>query len=678
MDEISDLQCSLMNINSTSINGILAVIKKFDLELIFSLLIDCSIFRPLFIDLYVIILENILDNDESKSLFIKSILFFLNRRATIPRRPAFMSLLFKTVNKGIIDYKLVEDLALNYTLNNKYKITIEIYLFIWFMVESSDNLKKIISKITSDKELMSTQHPSIQNFFYNHSNLSANNFRLYNLIRESSSELKTIEAILKRDDIDLLKKIIDKLQKDGKIQQSVFELSFICNNNPCYVSYCAYYGSIKCLKLLMENSFNVDENIKEFASAGGHKEIIDLFCRDERILSEHHHSYSDIIGSAKGCNIKGLLNSINCFNINQVDEKGRTSLMYTSMFSPWALEAIITNYKNIEINVTDKEGYTALSYASINGFKNSVQALLNLGCDPNIKHRYGMTPLHWASQCSYPEIAKLLLDSGANILLDDEEWNPLHWAAFSNCTEIIILLKDINIESKQKDRMTPLHIASMNGCLEACHTLIDSGANINARDRSKLTPLMWATQNFKPEVIHFFLTRCPNLDINLTDDQGACFLHWAVQIENDIMTPLIEIAVEQMHAKLDVFDSTKSTPFHCAVGLGNIPSVIIFLENGVDPNVLMYDGISPLHNAVREKNIELVSILLEFKSDPNIREKQENLTPLHFAASNNFPEAVSLLLAYGADKNITDNSGYTPLKIAQMFNFSNIINLLNK
>ncbi len=95
-----------------------------------------------------------------------------------------------------------------------------------------------------------------------------------------------------------------------------------------------------------------------------------------------------------------------------------------------------------------------------NTYPMAVNVLLTCGADANTNSSiYGRTPLHEAAYTGNIEMAKLLIEHGAEINIAD------------------------------KDGKTPLHEAAGRGKLEVAKLLIEHGADVNATDRLSATPL---------------------------------------------------------------------------------------------------------------------------------------------------------------------------------------------
>ncbi len=69
-----------------------------------------------------------------------------------------------------------------------------------------------------------------------------------------------------------------------------------------------------------------------------------------------------------------------------------------------------------DLNARDMWGETPLHYAAMNGYTDSVEALLAAGADVNAREGFiGNTPLHNAASCRHEEICKSLIREGADL-----------------------------------------------------------------------------------------------------------------------------------------------------------------------------------------------------------------------------------------------------------------------
>ena len=118
---------------------------------------------------------------------------------------------------------------------------------------------------------------------------------------------------------------------------------------------------------------------------------------------------------------------------------------------------------------------------NINEIKNAIED----GADVNYTTQQGYTPLYESVGTGNKEIVSILIEAGAKIDVDGDEYNgpPLVWAASKGDVDVMKLLIEkggnINIEHK-KDRSfdTPLHVASKNKKDNAIEFLVTKGAKL--------------------------------------------------------------------------------------------------------------------------------------------------------------------------------------------------------
>ena len=202
-----------------------------------------------------------------------------------------------------------------------------------------------------------------------------------------------------------------------------------------------------------------------------------------------------------------------------------------------------------DINEREQEDqFTALSVAVQQEHKEVVILLLNSGANPNLEDENGSTPLDWSSLGKNLEIARLLLQSGAKV-------NPkngakfLHWIVGQEGEDLekvelipLFLAAGSNVNSRNSEGYTALHTAAMCSNVEIVRALLAAGADVNAKDHLNRSTLWWAGSGIEnpriPDVVRLLIKGGANPYIK-DRDGNALIDDW----------PLLAKIVKQLEAE---------------------------------------------------------------------------------------------------------------------------------
>ncbi|KAI3767815.1 hypothetical protein L2E82_18237 [Cichorium intybus] len=121
---------------------------------------------------------------------------------------------------------------------------------------------------------------------------------------------------------------------------------------------------------------------------------------------------------------------------------------------------------NVDINVPNREGLTAI-HKAILGKKHAIcNYLLRNSANPFILDKDGATLMHYAVRTASIQMIKVLLLYNVDINLQDNDgWTPLHLAVQSRRTDVVrlLLIKKANKTLKNRDGLTPLDLCLYSG-----------------------------------------------------------------------------------------------------------------------------------------------------------------------------------------------------------------------
>jgi ankyrin repeat protein len=256
----------------------------------------------------------------------------------------------------------------------------------------------------------------------------------------------------------------------------------------------------------------------------------------------------------------------------------------------------------------------------------------------------GATPLNWAVRPRrYPEdplaIPRLLLERGA----------------------------DPRSRDTANDGMTPLHHAGAWGSQSAvAGLLIDRGVDVNVIDDFGRTPLDFAIDRRRKEMVAFFTSkggRRTTVDYPRQPFKTPRFFAAVRAGDADLTHRLIDDTPELAKSR----GPTGETPLHWAAANGSVAIIDLLLAEHVDVNAQETNkfGGTPLHWAVEQDRVEAIRRLLEKGADAKAVNARNGQTLLHVVALHTDDAALAkLLLDKGIDPAAKDRFGKTAYEYA--------------
>jgi ankyrin repeat protein len=388
-------------------------------------------------------------------------------------------------------------------------------------------------------------------------------------------------------------------------------------------------------------------------------------------------------------------------DVNAADVEGMTALLWAAHRNDLeAAKLLIAAGANV--NAANRYGVTPLAEAAGAGNAEMIEALLKAGANPNTAVGEGETPLMLAARTGTVAGVKALLARGANVNAKESYrgQTALIYAVSENHADVAKLLIDAgaDVEARSlvydfnfrkvasggtqavyyKGGFTALLMAARQGALESAEVLIAAGANLHATEPDyDLTPLMVAIWNDHYDLAAMLVEKGANVQ------DGP--LYAAVEMRN-----------------LDYFGNRPRKPV--TDKLDELAFIKFLLDHGADPNVAMKaklpqrqaqggivvpEGATPFFRAARSADVATMRLLLEKGADPNLAAK-DLTTPLIAAATGQgarfaggeerpeaeFVEAIKLAIEKGADVNAANNRGDTALHAAAQRGADKIVEFL--
>jgi ankyrin repeat protein len=377
-------------------------------------------------------------------------------------------------------------------------------------------------------------------------------------------------------------------------------------------------------------------------------------------------------------------------NPNLRDDHGDTPLhvLVSLNRKPEVVQALFTG--NVDISARNINGQTPLYLAVQESRFALIPLLLAKGSDIFAADNSGVTPFDYAMKLKGPVLDALITPETAQ--QKDSAGNTILHLAVKNKGDALIIGKILdqkaNIDARNRDGDTALHIAAQTDQKEAGEYILSKGANIFYSNSKGESPLYIALTHpsgvlqwmFTPETIaahdelgntmlhyaalwrmdrHIPFIIGKGVPTEAANATGETPLFWAVKYDgaSTVKTLLAEKA--NLHAR----DSLGNSVLHASVRWNAKNAVITLLNAGIDANVHSLDMTTPLHEAVRLGITDIAVILINRGADLEVRDSGGN-TPFMETVKAGHIGTINLLAKMGANSMTRNANGDTPLHAA--------------
>ena len=185
---------------------------------------------------------------------------------------------------------------------------------------------------------------------------------------------------------------------------------------------------------------------------------------------------------------------------------------------------------------------------------------------------------------------------------------PLLVATFSGRSDrlqSIVSGGSFDIDQRDTNGATPLHVASMYGHKDCLRILLKNGASPNALDKDNRTALHKACYHGRVECVKALIEH--GVSLNQQDRKGATALHLAV-LKNQ---PLIISVLLEAGASHSSADKRGLTPLHLACAKNRVPLCQLLVGGNADVEVRDCQGETPLDICLLEGYHQCAAFLIK-------------------------------------------------------------------
>ncbi|KAJ3607295.1 hypothetical protein NHX12_025605 [Muraenolepis orangiensis] len=287
------------------------------------------------------------------------------------------------------------------------------------------------------------------------------------------------------------------------------------------------------------------------------------------------------------------------------------------------------------------------------------------------------TALHCAVASPHPkrkQVTELLLRKGANINEKNKDFmTPLHVAAERAHNDILEVLQKHGAKVNAVDTLgqTSLHRAALAGHIQTCRLLLSYGADPSIVSLQGFTAAQMGNEAVQQILNENVPTRNSDVDYRFLEaakagdqDTVQVSVIWFIL---SLYPPLAFMGpgpTRHNNVNCRDLEGRHSTPLHFAAGYNRVAVVEYLLHHGADVHAKDKGGLVPLHNACSYGHYEVAELLVRHGASVNVADLWK-FTPLHEAAAKGKYEICKLLLKHGADPTKKNRDGNMPLDMVK-------------
>ena len=433
-------------------------------------------------------------------------------------------------------------------------------------------------------------------------------------------------------DVDADSKVVFLLQRDASL---VNALDY-SNRAPLY--FASRAGNSGVVKTLLDLGADVDAHgrygrtaLHVACEAGKLPSIHQLMAGGAQIEardSERKATPLHLAAASNHPNIVKTLVDVYKASINATGTNGNSALHGAAFKGFVKVVKVLLSFDHCDVNAKGWRDRTALHYACDGGQVACIHELMASGADIEAKEsETAASPLQMAAQFNHPNCVKTLVGVyKASINATDKNGDSaLHLAAGlgnENVVKTLISFDHCDVNPRGRLGRTALHYACQHGHVGCIQELMAGGAQIEARDSDSKTPLHLAACYNHPDSVKTLVDDY-KASINATDKDGHNALHVAVAQGN---VEVVKILLSFDHCDVNAKGQLGRTALHDASGRGHVACIHELMAGGaqIEARECQREG-TPLHLAAYFNHPDSVKTLVDvYKASTNATDNDGN------------------------------------------------------
>ncbi|EEE53547.1 hypothetical protein OsJ_36759 [Oryza sativa Japonica Group] len=204
------------------------------------------------------------------------------------------------------------------------------------------------------------------------------------------------------------------------------------------------------------------------------------------------------------------------------DMNGRNALHLAASYGHLEICKFLVEESGLDVNSGSHRGETPILLAACDGDINVLIYLLDHGGDPAIPNAGGFMPLHYAAEYGHVDVVRLLLSKGVHVDPLNYSGAPLHLATANDHDQVAKVLLEHGADPNRvvNHVLSPLVVACCSHSLKCMKLLIKAGADVNDRSSTgpRTTPLVLAVDDGSADIVKILLEA--GADPNIRNEDG--------------------------------------------------------------------------------------------------------------------------------------------------------------